>query len=163
MDYDSQKIVTRDGTDYQVMIVRDDDCDPPWEREDGHGPVTAWTTREPDRGEVVLARGRSHVRYYNLLEARRIALRDGWDSKPYGEPANPRHRATKAARSDYELLRRWCDDQWWYVGVVVTRRCTCCGGFTGPSASLWGIESDAGDYLDEVAGELIDEIEGEAA
>ncbi len=33
-----------------------------------------------------------------------------------------------------------------------------CDDFTGPQASLWGIESDAEDYLVEVAQELVEEL-----
>lgn len=34
------------GRRYSVTIEADDDCDPPWKRDDGHGPVTAWTSRD---------------------------------------------------------------------------------------------------------------------
>ena len=33
-----------------------------------------------------------------------------------------------------------------------------CDDFTGPQASLWGIESDAEDYLVEVAQELVEDL-----
>ena len=62
-----------------------------------------------------------------------------------------------------DLMRQWCDGYWSYVGVVVTAQCPCCEDFTGPSASLWGIESDAGDYLEEVARELAEELDDERA
>lgn len=60
--------------------------------------------------------------------------------------------AAAAAMADYDRLRGWCDDQWCYVGVIVT------DDETGESESLWGIESDADDYLHEVAAELTAEL-----
>lgn len=71
-----------------------------------------------------------------------------------------RHRATMTARQyaagaalvDFESLRDWCNDSWSYVGIVVT------DDATGDSESLWGIESDAGEYLQEVRDELADQI-----
>lgn len=57
-----------------------------------------------------------------------------------------------AARADYEYLRRWCADQWWYVGVVV--REVRNGSPVGPSESLWGIESEDSDYIAQVARDL---------
>lgn len=66
--------------------------------------------------------------------------------------------AAAAAMADFDRLRRWCAGHWCYVGVVV-ELCDDEGETVGGySASLWGIESDAGDYLEEVARELADEV-----
>lgn len=70
-----------------------------------------------------------------------------------------RQYAAAAAMSDFERLRRYCEGDWHYVGVNVTAVCDCCNSPTGESASLWGIESDAGDYLDKVARELAEELD----
>lgn len=75
------------------------------------------------------------------------------------------HRATMtarayaagAARQNFERLRKWCADQWFWVGVEI-ELLDRDGDGTGEKAALWGIESDAGDYLDEVARELVAEI-----
>jgi hypothetical protein len=74
------------------------------------------------------------------------------------------HRATMTARqyaagaamADYDRLRRWCADQWWSIGVVVRRAgdCKCCG----ETESLWGIESDAGEYVRDVATDLAEQL-----
>jgi hypothetical protein len=61
----------------------------------------------------------------------------------------------------------WAQDEWFYVGVVVT---ASLGGTDLGSASLWGVEcnfdshfpSGNNDYLSEVAGELQDEAIAEA-
>lgn len=60
--------------------------------------------------------------------------------------------AAAAAMSDYQRLKAWCDDEWCYVGVVVTDT------ETGETESLWGIESDAGEYFSEVTAELVDQF-----
>lgn len=67
-----------------------------------------------------------------------------------------REYAARAAMQDYERLRDWCNDHWHYVGVIVTA--TDSDGCEIDSRSLWGIESDAGDYLLEVANELLGEL-----
>lgn len=72
------------------------------------------------------------------------------------ETMTPRAYAAGAAMADYDRLRRWCADQWCYIGVVVRRAgdCECCG----ETESLWGIESDAGEYVREVATELAEQL-----
>lgn len=64
--------------------------------------------------------------------------------------------AARAAMADYERLRDWCNDQWGYVGVVVTA--TDSDGCEIDSHSCWGIESDSGDYLLETANELLRDL-----
>lgn len=145
---------------YQVKaeLVRDHDTTPPWEREDGHGPVSEWTSRDKQPGERVLCSDRGNKRFYDFAGAVVIAKRDGWDSEPYGTGTRGQ-KAARAVERDFERLRRWCNDQWNYVGVVVTvsREKVELG-----SASLWGIESDAGDYLTETALELLPDALAEA-
>lgn len=69
-----------------------------------------------------------------------------------------RQYAADAAKRDMDRMRQWCDGYWCYVGVVVTARCPCCDDSTGRQESLWGIESDAENYLDDVARELAEKI-----
>jgi len=65
----------------------------------------------------------------------------------------------RAALADFDRLRRWCNDDWSYVGVIVAPVCPCCDEAKWDDAqSLWGIESDAGEYLQEVARELAGEF-----
>lgn len=65
--------------------------------------------------------------------------------------------AAAAAEADFKRLDDWCNDRWHYVGCVVTLL-DDDGDDTDHSASLWGIESDDGDYLAETARELAAEI-----
>lgn len=144
----------------------DDSHGAPWDEEDGHGPVSDWRNQnyagryDKAPGEVLLHSDGRCARFYDMRAAQALALRDGWDAKPYNTgQETKRQQAAKAARSDFERLRRWCDDQWAYVGIEVV---ASQNGIKLGSASLWGIESDAGDYLTETANELADEALKEA-
>lgn len=158
--------VTRDGFSLRARIEHDGDTGAPWEEHDGHGPVSDWTRRDKLPGELLLDENGYHgpyakKRFYDFAEACRIARRDGWNAAPYDVPGEtPRQRAAKAARADFERLRAWCDDGWNWCGVVVT---ASRAGIELGTASLWGIESDAGDYLLEVANELAEQALAEAA
>lgn len=154
------------GRQYAVEIQHDPDYGPPWEEEDGHGPISDWTTRAKRPGERVLHSDRHSRRFYDWQEAMAIAKRDGWGLAPaevaklaadLGRQPTRGEITAEAVRRDFEHLRAWCNDDWHYVGVVVRQAdaCRCCG----PRASLWGIESDAGDYLAEVAQELAAELD----
>ena len=153
------EIITHNGKRYEVTIEPDCDHGAPWE-EDGHGPVSDWTTRDKLPGEVIISQDGRSRRYYDFAEACKIARVEGWDAAPYNTgQETKRQQAAKSARADMERMRQWCNDYWSYVGVIVTAECTCCDEFTGESASLWGIESDCSDYLDEVTRELIEELD----
>ncbi len=146
---------THEGLTFSIEIEADLYHGAPWEEEDGHGPVSGWTTRDKRPGEMVLNADRRSKRFYDFAAAVKQARAEGWNAKPYDVPGETKgQRAHKSAMADFERLRAWCNDQWQYVGVVVT--CTDLPG--EPSESLWGIESDAGEYLQDVARELADEI-----
>lgn len=143
---------------FVVTFPYDDNCDPPWDREDGHGPVSEWTTRDKLPGELVLSADRHNKRFYHFGEACRIALRDGWGYAGMHDGETPRQRAAAAARADYERLRKWCDNQWSYIGVVVHLVDEDDQPLSEYHASVLGIESDRHEYLDETARELAEEI-----
>jgi hypothetical protein len=153
----SESEVEIDGFTITARIQADQDHGPPWEEEDGHGPVSDWRSRESKRpGERVLCSDNSMRRYYDFEEAVKIACRDGWDAPPYGE-GTAGERAHRAATADFEQMRRWCDNQWRYWGVVLS---VSKKGIVLDShaASLWGIGVDGDDsYLTECANEMIDE------
>lgn len=143
---------------FRVEWIVHFDCDAPWDREDGHGPVSNWERRNKRPGEMVLCTDRGSHRFYDFAEAVRIARRDGWDTEPYGT-RKPGERAHAAALADFELLRGWCNEHWWYCGIVVTLL-DSDGEPDSVDASLWGIEDGlpgSNAYHDEVIGELINE------
>lgn len=149
-----------DGATYARRAEEDTCHGAPWEEEDGHGPVSGWERREKSPGEMILVEDHGARRFYDFAEAVRIARRDGWDAEPFGGTTG--ERANRAALADFDNLRRWCAGDWHYVGVIVAPVCECCNSVAeAASVSLWGVESSAGDYLDEVSRELADEIAAE--
>lgn len=153
------------GRSFNVDIEREDGMREPWKEHDGHGIVSDWTTREKSAGERVLASDRNSKRYYDVQETMKIAKRDGWGigddekaaltAKLHREPT-AREIRVKAVERDFEHLRRWCADEWFWCGVIVTML-DDDGNATDHTASLWGIESDEYAYHREVANELADE------
>lgn len=142
---------------FSVEFEDDNDHGTPWENECGHGPVSDWTTRDKAPGELVLAADRSHKRYYDFAEACRIALRDEWDAAPYNDGSEtPRQQAAKAARADYDNLRAWCNDDWRYVGVIVTLL-DDEGEPTEVSDQLFGVDT-CDDNHERQAREIADEL-----
>lgn len=139
------KIVFRFRTEY------DETMGPPWEEHDGHGIISGWTTRAKTPGERVLVEDRGSRRYYDIEATMKIALRDGWDAPPY-KTGTKRQTAARAVEADYQFCAGWANDRWHWIGVIVTRE------DTGEERSLWGIEDDAGSYLDEVAHDLAEEL-----
>lgn len=146
------------GLRFRARLEPDHTGQTPWE-DDGHGPVSDWTTRDKRPGEMVLNREGRCARYYDFAAAVAIAKRDGWNAEPYWRIETRGQRAAKAALADFKRIRDWCNDKWQYVGVVVERIGGAFGDYCGPDdGSLWGIESDSGDYMTEVALDLADEI-----
>jgi len=165
---------THRGYSFRVNLVPDSDHGNPWDEEGGHGPVSDWRSSDDGReGERILATDNSgyHALFYDIAEATRIAERDGWGCpcaasheagidnalSPSGHPLTRAAEIAHAVEADYARLRAWCDDNWYYLGVVVTLLDEE-GHPTTETESLWGIESDSDDYLVEVAHELAAEI-----
>jgi hypothetical protein len=146
------------GLTFQVEHVPDDTHGAPWEECDGHGIVSEWTTRDKKPGERVLCSDRGSKRYYDFEETVKLALKDAWGVKD-AQGKTKRQIAAEAVERDFEFLRGWCNDEWYYVGVIVTLL-DIEGEATRERESLWGVESCSTDYLDEVAKELAEEISG---
>ncbi|AGH76586.1 hypothetical protein QT562_22025 [Xanthomonas citri pv. citri] len=139
---------------FAVEKEHDHDAGTPWDREDGHGPVSGWRHKRTKRpGELVLNQhSPMEVRFYDFAEACKIALRDGWGSR-YAEPGmSKRQIAALAAREDYEHLKAWCRDGWGYIGVIVTLL-DADGNKTDYSDELWGVADD-GSHADTMACDL---------
>lgn len=152
------------GFTLTATVRADDDCDPPWSREDGHGPVSEWRRRGYDGqfrkapGELLLVDDRGSARFYGFAEACKIARRDGWGvtgGKRDGETA--RAYAARAALADYDRLRRWCNGQWSYVGVSVTVERNGVELVREYECACWGIESDCGEHVARIADECASE------
>ncbi|MFM0341157.1 hypothetical protein [Paraburkholderia fungorum] len=59
-----------------------------------------------------------------------------------------------AVRRDFEFLHGWCNDDWQWVGVVVELLDEDGEVVDGVGDSLWGIESEADDYLRQTARDM---------
>lgn len=105
-------------TRIRIEIAPDDWNGPPWEDEDGHGPVSDWTDRPKRPGERVLHQDRGRRRYYDFQAAVEAARKEGWDSPPL-RTGTPGEQAVRAVESDFRYLKEWCDDDWQYVFVRV--------------------------------------------
>ena len=149
--YDDQ-IFAHHGIRFRVQFPFDEFTSAPWEDCDGHGIVSEWTTRDKAPGERVLVTDRSSRRYYDVRATLAIARRDSWGVANPPTGASKRQIAALAVEHDYQYLRGWCNDEWHYCGVVVTRE------DTGEDRSIWGIEDTEGAYLAETAYELADEL-----
>jgi hypothetical protein len=131
---------THKGRELKVEYYHDSDTGPPWEEQ----------TKRP--GEMVLSTDGAMARFYDFQEAVAIARRDEWgmsDAQPTWTKGQIAH---EAAYRDYLRLKEWCHDGWHWMGVMVT------DVETGESLSLWGIESDADDYICSVRNELAEEL-----
>lgn len=157
-----------------VSIQPDSDMGPPWEEHHGHGPVSEWTTATKTAGQMILNKDGRSKRYYDFQEACAIARRDGWGLSPehkaeltakLGRAPTGREIAARAAMLDFFRLQAWCDDSWSWIGVCLfelprdqynsPRDVADSPDWDNYKAGLWGIESDATDYHDEVARELL--------
>lgn len=142
-----------------ATIYHDDDATAPWDRAEGHGPVSEWTTREKRPGERVLHSDRASKRYYDFAEAVQIAKRDGWRAHKDDANGTPGEIAARAAESDFNTLRAWCRDEWSYCGVAVTIERAGIRLTGKYDHALWGVEynypESDNSYLLEIANELL--------
>ena len=134
---DEQRYELPGGLYAIVKIEYDTDCGPPWENSDGHGVVSDWEHRGEADGRWELCEDHYSRRYYDWKETLKIAKRDGWGARN-GD-------LMEAVRSDYEYLRSWCNDEWYYVGVVV--ELYGADDELISEDSCWGYESYCEDYL----------------
>ncbi len=150
--YDGEEITELpNGWKIKVEFQHDSDSGPPWRDCDGMGVVTDWirSVDEPEReGYWELSSDRHHARYYDWKATLPEAMRDGWDSAPYGTRKG-KEKAMAAMKSTYEYIRRWCNDSWWYVGMIVTLLDENDEELS--EEACWGFESESMDYLCEQA------------
>jgi hypothetical protein len=146
----------------EMRMYHDDDADPPWERQCLLGEVrevrasrytchTHATGKQP--GEKVLDWTGRWGRAYDWRGAVAQGRKAGYSGPD----------AVKQADREFDYLRRWLADQWHYCGVAVRiiscppQYKACLDDQDEYAHALWGIESDATDYLKETARELGDE------
>jgi hypothetical protein len=150
-----------EGLRFRARHVRDEGMGAPWKEHDGYGIVSDWTGREQAEGELVLAQDRSLHRFYDVDATLKKAREEGWGVAEEAAGKTKDEILALAVQHDYEHLKAWCDDEWYWMGVAVDMLDSEGNVLDRPDChdALWGIESDSGDeYLDEVARECAGEI-----
>jgi hypothetical protein len=141
----------------------DDISDAPWERCDGHGIVSDWMRRDKSPGERILSTDHGAHRFYDFAETMKLARRDGWGLSPdkiaamergMGRKATPGEIIAAAVESDFQFLRGWCNDEWHYVGYMVTIENP--DGTETAGDSCWGFEGIR-EYMREVSKDVFSE------
>lgn len=155
---------THNGKQFRAFVEYDPDASAPWDREDGHVPVSDWVRRDKRPSEVIINSDRGAYRFVCLREAHALARAQGWSlacadmqalcDKLNREPTKL-EVISRAVQLDIERMRAWCADDWCYVGVCVS----LLGANGQPvgdkyAAACWGIESDCDDYIKEVARDM---------
>jgi hypothetical protein len=154
------------GWSLRVSVKWDDGLGPPWKEYDGHGPVSDWRksdSKSPGERPLITDRGLSL--FYDWQEAIKLAKREGWgcrhrSSGPNGADFNipPKEHKTKgeeracSVQSDFDYCRRYAEDQWHWVGIVVIlldEEDKELG-----EDSCWGYSSDNHQYLNTEAREF---------
>ena len=160
---------THHGREMRWELFTDPDSGPPWENDDGVGIVSDWRPKASKKpGEVIINTDHDSCRLYDVQATTEKARKDGWGlSQPQLEELAQRlgypfwsmlskgEIAAEAVRLDIERMYGWCNDDWFYVGVVVTDL------ISGESESCWCIESDGG-YWKEVRDDLASQLHPEA-
>lgn len=132
--------IEQHGKTYAIEWFYDEHMTAPWEESDGHGIVSDWVSRDKKPGELVLNTDRGLSRFYDYATTIEKAKAEQWGiSDPQGK--TKAQIAAEAVMLDFEYLRRWCNDQWHWCGIVVTQLDED-GDPSNITAASWGIEED---------------------
>lgn len=163
------KTIIKDGRTFRFDVQQEPDLDRPhpWNAEEGHGPVSEWSSRKKKPGEWVLEVDGCQRRFYDAQEATKIAKRDGWGIGPTEIHAfvteHEREPTRKeiigiAVKKDFEHLKAFCDNEWTYMGVIVTLLDGEDDTPTKVSAMAWGLETCVEDVVEDTAQELAEQL-----
>lgn len=163
------------GLKFKYRTEPDLDSGPPWKESEGHGPVSEvrYSSTGPKLrpGERLLQLDRGYYLAYDWQAATAAAKADGWGlgkeallklEKALGRKPTAGDIREAAVQSDFDFLHGWCNDKWYYVGVIVTLQIEDEHAhlvededFTN---SLWCVENGDDNYIEEVVLQLADEI-----
>lgn len=170
--YIGEKIETpRDahGRFFRATIEQDTDMGAPWEEHDGHGTVRkSKDGRDKAPGERPLnqANRNEYTFFYDWQGAIKTAKEEWGCPHSTLESRLGIHRtvgeqAACAVQADFDFLRGYFNDDWTWVGIVVSLHQELEGELIELHphlASLWGMDSlNVNDYLTGVANELLEE------
>lgn len=118
--YSDSTFETPKGNKFRLYLSYDDCGETPWENDEGHGIVSDWTNRDKKPGELVLCTDRHDIkRFYDFQESMKIAKRDDWNVAPFDGHKTKGIQAYKSVMSDFENLKDWCENKWWYAVLHV--------------------------------------------
>lgn len=154
METITTETIEQDGRTYQAKTVYDHDAGAPWDNMSTFGTVTDWERRDKRPSERILnSDNRGFKRFYDFAAAVKQAKKDGYNG------AGGMQSAVDVVEQEFSYFKAWCDDEWCYVGVIVTILHDD-GMPSATDSSLWGIDSESTDYINnEVIPNLIREIE----
>ena len=147
-------VLIQDGVTYRVDYFQDTDFGFPWKESDEHGIVSVSTRRSKKPGEKVLFSESGHYGYYDLQASQAKALEEGWGINQDTKGFTKKQIAALAVEQDFQRLYAWCNDKWFWTGIVITE---VLDEVDELSADLWGLESDCIDTA-SIYPDLIGEI-----
>lgn len=145
----------QEGFHFKVYLPYDDSGGAPWEDDCIYdGVVSDWKRdthygRYPRKAshERILCRDSYSYRTFDVRQFIKVAVSHGCTPQ----------QAHEQAESCFQRLRRWCDDQWHYIGVVV--ECYSIDEDGDPDEllgedSIWGVGDDDMKYVEELINEM---------
>ena len=156
-----------EGYTFELEIDHDQDAGPPWEECDGMGDVSDWTSRDKKPCERLLYQDRGSKRFYNIQSTIEKATKEGWGLGPdhllkltekLKRTPTRKEIIAEAVERDFDYLRRWCNNEWYYAVLHVTLLID--GVETEHEAYLGGVEYDwysSDEYVAETAREMASE------
>lgn len=137
------------GWKIKVEIEYDRDSGPPDKEGDGHGETyrkAGYNYPDEHEREWELWSGHYEWLIYDFKASMKKALKEDWDAPPY-KTGSKQEQALRAVKADYEFLRRYYNDDWWYVGMIVTLLDEDDNELG--QDSCWGFDSGSMDYITE--------------
>jgi hypothetical protein len=136
-----------------ITFEFDEFSDAPWDSSDYHGPVrksdnahNKWDSdKRPGERPLNSANPNEYQFYYDWQKAMQTAKHEGWNTAPYDAP----NKALRAVQQDFDYLRGWVNNKWYYVFVTVE--------YEGETESLGGVET-YNDYHIECANEMLADL-----
>lgn len=152
--------VDSNGKTYRVEFHFDHDSGAPWKEYDGRGVVSEWETRDKKPGEVIISSDHGFKRFYNVAATIAIAKRDGWGVSGINTRGMSKAKtAAVAVQHDLKRMRDWCSGAWHWCGIVVFPLTDAGDELRSKNESVWCIESDDEDSINEIIEDLILRIE----
>jgi len=132
-----------------ITFEFDEFGDAPWENSDCHGPVRKsnnghnayHSDKKPGERPLNSADRNAYQFYYDLQKAMKMAIKD-WGHKTKAD-------ALRAVQQDFDYLRGWVNNKWYYVFVTVE--------YEGETESLGGVET-YNDYHIECGNEILADL-----